>query len=87
MPDLPTSRPSDLLTSSAQLLLFLLLFFRELDLLRLLDFFRPLLFLRLLLFLLLLFLLLDFFRGTLAPFARASESPMAMACSRLFTFG
>ena len=28
---------------------------------------------------------LDFFRGTLAPFLRASESPMAMACLRLFT--
>jgi hypothetical protein len=26
-----------------------------------------------------------FFLGTLAPFSRASESPMAMACSRLFT--
>jgi hypothetical protein len=26
------------------------------------------------------------FRGTLAPFFRASESPMAIACSRLFTF-
>lgn len=24
--------------------------------------------------------------GTLAPFFRASESPMAIACSRLFTF-
>src|ERR1700687_3739221 len=29
--------------------------------------------------------MLDFFRGTLAPFLRASESPMAMACLRLFT--
>jgi hypothetical protein len=32
----------------------------------------------------------DFFaprlRGTLAPFARASESPIAIACFRLFTF-
>lgn len=26
-----------------------------------------------------------FLRGTLAPFFRASESPMAMACFRLFT--
>jgi hypothetical protein len=24
--------------------------------------------------------------GTLAPFSRASDSPIAMACSRLFTF-
>jgi hypothetical protein len=29
---------------------------------------------------------LDFFRGTLAPFSRASESPMAIACLRLSTF-
>lgn len=28
---------------------------------------------------------LDFFFGTLAPFLRASERPMAMACLRLFT--
>ena len=28
----------------------------------------------------------DFFFGTLAPFFRASESPIAIACSRLFTF-
>jgi hypothetical protein len=32
----------------------------------------------------------DFFedrlRGTFAPFSRASESPIAIACSRLFTF-
>src|SRR2546423_15301042 len=28
----------------------------------------------------------DFLRGTLAPFARASDSPMAIACLRLFTF-
>src|SRR5438552_19205306 len=28
---------------------------------------------------------LDFFVGTLAPFLRASESPMAMACFRLLT--
>jgi hypothetical protein len=28
---------------------------------------------------------LDFFRGTLAPFLRASERPIAMACLRLFT--
>jgi hypothetical protein len=27
----------------------------------------------------------DFFRGTLAPFSRASESPIAIACLRLFT--
>jgi hypothetical protein len=27
----------------------------------------------------------DFFRGTLAPFFRASESPIAIACFRLFT--
>jgi hypothetical protein len=27
-----------------------------------------------------------FFRGTFAPFFRASESPMAIACLRLFTF-
>jgi hypothetical protein len=26
-----------------------------------------------------------FFRGTFAPFARASESPIAIACLRLFT--
>ena len=35
------------------------------------------------------FLLLDFFDdrflGTFAPFSRASESPIAIACSRLFT--
>src|SRR5437764_14942835 len=37
------------------------------------DFFRP------------LFLLLLFFRGTFAPFLRASDSPMAIACLRLFT--
>ena len=29
---------------------------------------------------------LDFFFGTFAPSLRASESPMAMACFRLFTF-
>jgi hypothetical protein len=30
---------------------------------------------------------LDFFRaGTLAPFLRASDRPIAMACFRLFTF-
>jgi len=28
----------------------------------------------------------DFFEGTLPPSRRASESPMAMACLRLFTF-
>jgi hypothetical protein len=28
---------------------------------------------------------LDVFRGTLAPFFRASERPMAIACFRLFT--
>jgi hypothetical protein len=28
---------------------------------------------------------LDFFRGTFAPFLRASESPIAIACARLFT--
>lgn len=28
---------------------------------------------------------LDFFRGTLAPFLRASDRPIAMACLRLFT--
>jgi len=28
---------------------------------------------------------LDFFLGTFAPFFRASESPMAIACDRLFT--
>ena len=28
---------------------------------------------------------LDFFLGTLAPFFRASESPMAIACFRLLT--
>jgi hypothetical protein len=27
----------------------------------------------------------DFFRGTLAPFLRASERPIAIACFRLFT--
>jgi hypothetical protein len=27
----------------------------------------------------------DFFFGTLAPFFRASDSPIAMACLRLFT--
>jgi hypothetical protein len=27
-----------------------------------------------------------FLRGTFAPFFRASDSPMAIACSRLFTF-
>ena len=31
--------------------------------------------------------LLDVFRGTLAPAARASDRPIAMACSRLSTFG
>jgi hypothetical protein len=31
------------------------------------------------------FLRLDFFRGTFAPFFRASESPIAIACLRLFT--
>jgi hypothetical protein len=34
----------------------------------------------------LLYLLRDRLRGTLAPFFRASESPIAMACLRLFTF-
>jgi hypothetical protein len=29
---------------------------------------------------------LAFLRGTFAPFFRASESPIAMACFRLFTF-
>lgn len=29
---------------------------------------------------------LDLFRGTFAPFLRASESPIAIACCRLFTF-
>ena len=29
---------------------------------------------------------LDFFEGTFWPFLRASESPIAMACLRLFTF-
>jgi hypothetical protein len=28
----------------------------------------------------------DRLRGTFAPFSRASESPIAIACSRLFTF-
>src|SRR4051812_37223154 len=28
---------------------------------------------------------LDFFEGTFCPFLRASESPMAIACLRLFT--
>jgi hypothetical protein len=28
----------------------------------------------------------DFFRGTFAPFSRASESPIAIACLRLVTF-
>jgi len=28
---------------------------------------------------------LDFLRGTLAPFFRASDSPIAIACFRLFT--
>src|SRR6266513_1728738 len=32
------------------------------------------------------FLDADFLRGTLAPARRASDSPMAMACLRLFTF-
>jgi hypothetical protein len=27
----------------------------------------------------------DFFRGTLAPFFRASDKPIAIACLRLFT--
>ena len=63
-----------------------LLFFR-LDFLRLLDFFRLLLFFRVLDFFVLDFFLVDFFRGTLAPFARASERPIAIACSRLFTLG
>jgi hypothetical protein len=27
-----------------------------------------------------------FFRGTFAPFARASDSPIAIACFRLLTF-
>jgi hypothetical protein len=31
-------------------------------------------------------LFLELLRGTLAPFFRASESPIAMACLRLFTF-
>jgi hypothetical protein len=69
----------------------------------LLDFFRELDFFRLLLFFLLLdffeldffrvdffavdFFRVDFFRGTLAPFSRASERPIAIACSRLFTLG
>ena len=56
----------------------LLDFFRRLDFFRLPDFFRPVDFFR-----------LDFFelrfRGTLPPFARASESPIAIACFRLFT--
>lgn len=65
-------------------------FFRLLDFFRLLE---RLLLERLLVdfFRLLDFLLLDFLlerlRGTLAPFSRASERPMAMACSRLFTLG
>jgi hypothetical protein len=46
---------------------------RPVDFFRLLDFYR-----------------VDFFaprfRGTLAPFARASERPIAIACLRLFTF-
>ena len=33
------------------------------------------------------FRLLDFLRETLAPFSRASERPIAIACSRLFTLG
>jgi hypothetical protein len=61
-----------------RLLLFLELLFLEL------------LFLELL-FLVLLFLVPLCFavrlRGTLAPEARASLRPMAMACSRLFTLG
>jgi hypothetical protein len=56
-------------------------FFFELDLLALfffeLDFFFELLD---------FFFELDFFFGTFAPSWRASESPMAMACLRLFTF-
>jgi hypothetical protein len=38
-------------------------------------------------FALLFFLALLRLRGTLAPFSRASDSPIAIACSRLFTFG
>jgi hypothetical protein len=57
------------------LLFFLLLDFFEVDFFRVdflpVDFFR----------------LLDFFRGTFAPFSRASDRPIAMACSRLFTLG
>jgi len=58
--------------------------YQLLDFFLLLDFFRPPDFFRLL-----DFLRLDFFelrlRGTLPPFARASESPIAIACFRLFT--
>jgi hypothetical protein len=70
-----------------QLLRFRLDFFRLLDFFRVL-FFLVLVFFRLLLFFRVLdFFRLDFFRGTLAPLARASERPMAIACSRLFTLG
>ena len=54
-------------------------FLRVLDFFRLLDFFRPPDDFR-----------VDFFaprfRGTFAPFSRASERPIAIACFRLFTF-
>ncbi len=53
-----------------------------------LDFFLPPVFFPLVFFLLVFFLLVFFddrFRGTFAPFSRASESPIAIACSRLFT--
>jgi hypothetical protein len=40
-----------------------------------------------LLFLVPLFFALVRFRGTFAPSSRASLSPIAIACSRLFTFG
>jgi hypothetical protein len=32
------------------------------------------------------FLPVDFFRGTFAPFSRASDRPIAIACLRLVTF-
>lgn len=48
---------------------FRVLFFRVPDFLRVLDFFRE----------------LDFLRGTFAPFSRASDRPIAIACLRLFT--
>jgi hypothetical protein len=69
----------------AYLLLLLLLFFLLLDFFRLLLFFRVDFFL--VDFFLVDFFAVDFFRGTLAPFARASERPIAIACSRLFTLG